>query len=305
MFNKFKRILFYPVFKFNINYWKLFKKTIKGVAVIMFILAAFIIIRDEIDYRSGTGYYAEDETQSREEVSSDDSTCNVFGIELHGELKTYVLSDELDEDGYPIEDQASSDDIVYNINKAESDDNIKAIILEIDSYGGSPVAGEEINQALKNAKKPTVAVIRGAGVSGAYLAAVGANIVFASKYSDVGGIGVTMSYLSQSNQNQIKGLTYNQLSAGKFKDTGDPDKELTPEEKELLMRDVNIMHQDFIKNVAEDRKLDIKKVQSLADGSTMLGQMALENGLVDRIGGLIDAKNYLKEKIGYDIDVCW
>jgi protease-4 len=114
-----------------------------------------------------------------------------------------------------------------------------------------------------------------------------------------------MSYLDYSRQNQKDGLTYNQLSSGKFKDTGDPDKALTAQESELLMRDINIIHQNFIKAVAENRNLDIKKVENLADGSTMLGQMALENGLIDEIGSQPEVEKYLKEKIGQDLEICW
>ena len=114
-----------------------------------------------------------------------------------------------------------------------------------------------------------------------------------------------MSYIDYAGQNQKEGLTYNQLSSGKFKDMGDPDKALSAEETKLLMRDVNIIYQNFIKAVAENRNLDIKKVESLADGSSILGQMALENGLIDQIGEMPEVKEYLKEKIGEEVEVCW
>ena len=92
--------------------------------------------------------------------------------------------------------------------------------------------------------------------------------------------------LDYAKQNQNKGVTFNQISSGKYKDLINIDKPLTNEEKVLLMRDVNkIMNENFINAVAENRDLDIKKVRALADGSSMLGQMALENGLIDRIGG--------------------
>jgi len=317
MLNKLKQILNFPICKFKPSYnflkpwkwnlrqcWIKTKKFIWALAVLMFVVAAFIIVKDEISYQFGSGDYSSEETQPSETASSD-KDCNVYGIELHGELVTYISPADLDKDGNPMKDQVASEDIVAAINGADKDDSIKAIILEVDSYGGSPVAGQEVNEALKNAKKPTIALIRGAGASAAYLSAIGADIVLASKNSDVGSIGVTMSYIDSSSQNQKDGLTYNQLSAGKFKDTGDSDKVLTAEEKVLLMRDINILHQNFIKAVADDRKLDIKKVENLADGSTMLGQMALESGLIDKIGGLVEAKEYLKDKTGKVAEICW
>lgn len=84
-----------------------------------------------------------------------------------------------------------------------------------------------------------------------------------------------------------------------------PDKSLTFEERTIIERDLKIMHEDFIKAVAENRNLDIEKVRNLADGSTMLGQMALENGLIDKIGGMYEAKQYLAELIGEDAELCW
>jgi protease-4 len=114
-----------------------------------------------------------------------------------------------------------------------------------------------------------------------------------------------MSYLDYTKYNEKEGLTYNQLSTGKFKDSGDPDKPLTLEEKKLFERDLNIMFNNFIQAVSENRKLSIDKVKKLADGSTMLGEMALKNGLIDKIGGPIEVRNYLKEKLNEEISVCW
>jgi len=230
--------------------------------------------------------------------------CNVYGIELHGELLTYIPSANFDE-GNITEDQTASENIIYAIEEAEKDENIKAIILEVDSYGGYPVAGEEVAIALKKANKPTVALIREGGASAAYMAASGADKIFASQNSDVGSIGVSMSYLDNTQQNLKEGLNYVSLSSGKYKDTGDPNKPLSQEEKNLLMRDVNILHQNFIKMVAENRNLDTEKVKLLADGSTMLGEMALQNGLIDQIGGMFEVKKFLKEKIGEDVEICW
>lgn len=149
-----------------------------------------------------------------------------------------------------------------------------------------------------------MAVIRGAGASGAYWAATGADRIFASSSSDVGSIGVTMSYLDNTKKNEADGFTYNELSAGKFKDTGDPNKILTEEEKQLLQRDIDIVYEKFISAVAANRNLDIEKVRVLADGSTMMGDAALASGLIDQIGGTSEAREYLKGIIGEDATVC-
>lgn len=273
-------------------------KILKRIAITFVVLASLIIVKDEFMWQFGS---FEDE-YSADSDYTEETTCNVLGLELHGDVTTYIPPTDTEENTY---DATASENIVLGIEDAENDKSVKAIILEVDSYGGYPVAGEEIAIALKNAKKPTIALIREGGVSAGYMAASGADIIFASKNSVVGSIGVTMSYLDNTQQNLKEGLNYVSLSSGKFKDTGDPNKSLSQEEKNLLMRDVIITHENFVKMVAENRGLDIEKVKTLADGSTMLGEMALENGLIDQIGGMFEVKEYLKEKIGEDVEVCW
>jgi len=235
---------------------------------------------------------------------TNEPVCNVRGVILRGDLQTYIAESDYDESDNLLIDASASEDIEYSITQSNKDSEIQAIVLEIDSYGGYPVAGEEVANALKLSKKPTVALIRGAGVSAAYLAATGADIIFASKNSDVGGIGVTMSYLDRSNYNQEEGLTYNKLSTGKFKDAGDPDKALTIEERQYFERDLKIMLENFIQEVATNRNLPVSKVRQLADGSTMLGEAALKNGLIDKIGGIHDVEKYLTDKLSTDIVMC-
>jgi len=231
--------------------------------------------------------------------------CNVQGIELHGELTTYIPPENYDAEGNLLIDQSASQDIVYYINQAEQDDAIKAIVLEVDSYGGWPVAAEEVANALRRAQKPTVALIREGGLSAAYWAATGADTIFASKNSDVGSIGVTMSYLSYTRQNQEQGIEYVLLNSGKFKDTGDPNKPLTAEERTLMQRDIDIIYENFVQTVAQNRGLEVKTVRNLADGSSVLGEMALEKGLIDQIGSIPEVEKYLEEKIGGKVQFCW
>lgn len=321
LFQKIKSLAVKPIFKFKVNYsylnpikwnWQKIKEFLKVFLLATGLILVFMLIYDEITYS-----YEDLAIDVSDEIiayldennlngdQSQDYTCNVAGIELHGNVVTYISPDHYDSEGNLIFDESASDLITGRIRTLEEDDSIKAILLEVDSYGGSGVAGEEIAAALKNTKKPTVALIRDAGASAAYWAASGADKIYASKNSDVGSIGVTYSYLDNIGKNRKDGLTYNQLSSGKFKDTGDPDKPLTLEEKNLIMRDVKIMHQNFIKAVSENRNIGIEKVASLADGSTMLGEAALKNGLIDQIGGMPEVKEYLKEKIGEDIRFCW
>jgi len=231
--------------------------------------------------------------------------CNVQGILLRGDIYTYIPTDL---DGYPLEGYegaVSSEEISYLIGEAEYDDNIKAILIEVDSYGGSPLAGEEISNDIKYATKPVVVYIRESGVSAAYLAISSADQIFASKMYDVGSIGVTMSYLDYSTQNRQEGISFVQLSTGKFKDSGSPDKSITQEEKNLFMRDLNIIQDIFIRSVSENRNISIEKVESIADGSSVLGEQAIELDLIDQIGDYYSAGDYISELIGEEVNDCW
>jgi len=268
------------------------KKILKIIAIVIIVVGCSITIKDELVWQLGEEYY---EDSYYEEESYEGGYCNTAILDLKG----YMDIEEY-EDG-----DVGSSDIVWAIEDADESEDIKAIILDIDSSGGYPIAGEEISNALSRADKPTVALIRSIGASSAYWAAVGADTVFASANSDVGSIGATMSYLDYDRQNKIDGLTYNSLSSGKFKDTGDPDKGLSYEEKQYLMRDINILADNFIEAVAKKRGLSIGEVTALADGSTVLGEKALEVGLIDEIGDLYAVKQYLGDLIGEEAVICW
>ena len=266
------------------------KQKIKKIAII--ILAIFLVLT-AISFWIYVGHNF---TEKEDNIS--DKNClvenKIATININGYITGYTLKAT---DGSEPKDEVSSDVVVACINKIAKDNRVKGLVLRIDSGGGSPEASEEIANAVKGLKIPTTAVIREAGNSGAYLIASATNRIFASDFSTVGSIGVTNSYLDNSQKDIQDGLTFNKLSVGQFKDTQNPDKPLTEAEKTLIMRDVNIMYQDFIQKVADNRKLDVEKIKQLADGSTMLGVQAKADGLIDEIGDINSATAWLKSKI--------
>lgn len=308
--NLFKRIMLFKIFQSGnlnpepkISKWRLIRNFIQGLAILFFFFIAFIVIENEYGNQFGGDNYLGENLKEENQIA--EAGCNTRGIELYGDVVTYISPGDKDKNGNTRYYETGSIDIMSAIDEAEVDDKIKAIIMVVDSYGGVPVAAEEISEALKRTSKPTVALVRGAATSAAYWSSTGANIIFASALSDIGGIGVTTSYIDRSKKNTQEGFTYNSLSVGKFKDYLDKDKPLTAEERALVMRDLNIVHENFIKAVATNRNLDINKVRALSDGSSMPGQMAIENGLIDRIGGMAEVREYLGEIIGEEVNVCW
>ncbi len=186
------------------------------------------------------------------------------------------------------------------IEDAEKETTVKAIIFDINSPGGGVVASETIASAVKNAKKPTVAIIREVGASGAFWIATSADKVVADPASITGSIGVTASYLSFENLMQKYGITYNQLVTGQYKDIGSPYTQLTPNEKQYLLQKITILKNMFVYAIAQNRNLSVDYVDKLADGGVWLGTEAKDYGMVDVLGGGSDAQKLAEQLAGIE-----
>lgn len=226
-----------------------------------------------------------------EEKNISDGSCNIAVLPIEGVIMPFA--------GFADYSLAITPTQVRDfIQSAEQDENIVGLMLEINSPGGTPVAAEQISQAVHQSKLPTASLIGDIGTSGAYLVAAGANTIFASAMSDVGSIGVTMSYVEESKKNEDEGLTFVPLASGKYKDIGNPNKSLTDDERKLLESDLQLVHHEFVNSVAELRNKPVADIEKLADGSSMPGKRALEAGLIDNIGGRTEVKQYFAEKTG-------
>ncbi len=276
----------------------LYNTLIGNVLVLIIILASIYAL---VCFIKKADYSRETDSKISENVYEG---CTVAGIGIHGTLLTYIPN-HAENDTYFDYDVVASEEITWSIDNANADENIKAILVEVDSVGGSTVAGEEISNIIKNSEKPVIAFIREFGTSSAYWAVSSADKIFASKNSNVGGIGITMSYLSGAEKNINEGYVYQEISVGKYKDAGSPDKPLSSEEKAMFLRDSKIVYENFISQISENRKLPIEQVRKIADGATVLGEKAKELGLIDEIGSQTEAEKYLEETIGEEAIICW
>lgn len=223
--------------------------------------------------------------------------CNIAVVPIVGQITT------IDEDNLELF-TASADRIVGDLERAEKDEQIRGVMVRIDSPGGNVIASRLVMDAIRRMTKPTVALIREMGTSGAYLAASGADQIVAFPDSDVGSLAVTMSYVQNAAENEQAGREYIQLSSGKFKDAGDPNRVLTAEERAIFERNIDEAHRLLVETVAENRNVPVASILALADGSTMLGTKAKEGGLVDQLGNKETAKTWLREKIETDVVYC-
>ena len=190
----------------------------------------------------------------------------------------------------------SSPDVIELIEKAGKNPNIKAIIFEIDSPGGSAVASEEIAAAVKKTNKTTVAWIREVGASGAYWIASSTEHIVANRASITGSIGVIASYLEFPGFLSRYNITYRRLVAGKYKDIGTPLKEMSIEEQAYLQSSLDEMRDYFVSEVAKNRRMNKKDVDKIANGLFYLGSRAKDYGLIDELGGKKEAVTYIERK---------
>lgn len=241
-----------------------------------------IVKNDTVDQTGGTG--------------KSDASCNIAVIPIVGEIIPYAGA-EKDGSGNELPPTTNVDDVLSLLRAAETNSNIRGILVRIDSGGGSGVPAEIITNALKRTSLPVVALIREMGASAAYLVATGARTIIASPFSDVGSIGVTMSYVENATKNTQEGLQYVPLVSAQFKDYMSPDKPLTQAERMLLERDLTILHRQFVEEVAKNRNLPVEQIAKLADGSSMPGALALENGLIDALGDQETAKVWFADNL--------
>ncbi|MEK6950638.1 MAG: signal peptide peptidase SppA [Nanoarchaeota archaeon] len=203
-----------------------------------------------------------------------------------------------DGQNYLSQETTSSQTIVQFIQDAERNPQIKGILIEINSPGGSAVASDEIATAIKRAEKPVIALIREVGASGGYWVASAADYIIANRMSITGSIGVLSSYLEFSGLMDKYGVNYERLVAGRYKDIGSPFTPLTDEKREILQGKLDQIHAFFIEEIAANRKLNQSRVRELATGEFFLGVEARELDLVDELGDLSTAEEYLKQTYG-------
>lgn len=196
---------------------------------------------------------------------------------------------------YPFIRYSSASDVVSLIEKADSDPFIEAIILDINSPGGTVVASYEIKEAVSKAKKPIVALIHEIGTSGAYWIASAADKIIANNFSLVGSIGATASYLEFSKFFEKYGISYINISIPKHKDIGTSYRAPTEWELNFTSEMLEKIYDSFLNEVISNRNLTLEGIEKIRNGTFFLGVDALEIGLIDELGGMDLALNVTKE----------
>jgi protease-4 len=190
-----------------------------------------------------------------------------------------------------------SDDrrVIQAIDRVATDDNVRALILAIDSPGGSVAGGEALHAAISRvaARKPVIAVMGGTAASAAYMASLPAHRIIARDSTITGSIGVVMQSVDASEFFARLGIRADTLPSGPLKGQPSPLRPLTEEGRAALAAIVADLHAQFVAMVVAGRRLEEARVRELADGRVYTGRQAVGLGLIDAIGGEGEARAWL------------
>ncbi len=206
----------------------------------------------------------------------------------------------------PIAGDASTLEVRNRLRELATEDNVKGVLLSINSPGGTVGASQELYEAVKDlrAEKPVYVSMLDVAASGGYYAASAADRVYANEGTLTGSIGVILSGLNVGKLLDRVGVEPQTIKTGPYKDIFSPFRKLSEPERQLLQGLAQDIYEKFIADVAQGRKLEPKIVRAAADGRIFTGSQAVKSRLVDAIGTEAqvedDLRKAAREKFGLD-----
>ena len=192
--------------------------------------------------------------------------------------------------------------VVQDLKRFGDDDSVKAIILHVNSPGGGVAASEEIYRQVKRLRdekhRHIVASIETVGASGAYYVSSATKKIYADNGSIVGSIGVIAEWVNYGELMHWAKLKPQTLKVGEFKDTGDPTREMTPEERAYMQSLIDNMYGQFVQAVADGRHARKEDIRAIADGRVWTGQEALLLHLIDQVADFQAAVEDTAKSVG-------
>ena len=176
--------------------------------------------------------------------------------------------------------------VVDHLIQAEEDPDVKAVVLRVDSPGGSVVGSDEIYQQVSVMTKPVVASMGELAASGGYYVSAPADEILANPGTLTGSIGVISQFINIGGLLKEYGVEVTTIKSGEFKDIGSLFRSMSEEEKTSWQAIIDETYEEFVQIVADGRELPVDTVKDLADGRIYTGRQALELGLVDQLGNL-------------------
>ena len=196
----------------------------------------------------------------------------------------------------------TADDVVEQIEAADEDEDVEALVVELNTPGGEVLPSDDIRRAAADFDGPTVAYATDTCASGGYWIASGCDELWAREASLVGSIGVVGSRPNAKGLADKLGISYEQFTAGEYKDAGVPLKEIEEDEREYLQGLIDGYYDQFVETVSEGRDMDPEEIRD-TEARVYLGEDAAEMGLVDDLGTEDDVEDRLADLLGTEPEV--
>ena len=195
-----------------------------------------------------------------------------------------------------------ADTIVAAVRKADKDESVKAIVLRVDSPGGSALASDLIWRALEKVQKPFVVSMGDVAASGGYYISMGADYIYAEPGTLTGSIGVVGGKLAFNGLFEKAGITTTVIRRGKNSSILSSLHGFTESERRAMQKLLNEVYDQFTRKAAKGRRMELAELEKLARGRVYTGAMAVKIGLVDKLGTLDDAVDHAARLAGLDPD---
>ena len=195
----------------------------------------------------------------------------------------------IDSDSTEYSSDATSGVIIDDLKAAANDELVKAIVLRVNSPGGTVTGSAQIYETIKELDKPVIVSMAGTAASGGYYISAPADYIFARPDTTTGSLGVVLTLFNAVELGEKIGVSVESITSGPNKSIGSPWEELTDEQRDILDEYIDESYEEFVQIIADGRGMRKEEVYEIADGRIYSGRQALELNLVDELGDLDDA----------------
>lgn len=213
-----------------------------------------------------------------------------------------IMNGESEQSPFGGQSSLGSTTIVEALDEANRDENVKAIVLRVDSPGGSAVASDLIWRKIQSINKPVVASMGDVAASGGYYISMGCDHIFAEPATITGSIGVVSGKFAVEGMYEKLGLTTDLISRGENSGLFNSPKKFSKHERKAMLGMMEDTYEQFTSKAAEGRDMELEALKKLAGGKVYTGRQAKKNGLIDTLGTLDDAVAKAKSLAGIDAD---
>lgn len=271
---------------------KLWLKRIALFLAVLFILGSVAAISFFVGVASGIFFNASETVIAEEVISGEEEKAKIGILTLDGIILSSGINPSFTGLG-----MISSSQVSRWLRELKKDEALKGVVLEINSPGGSPVASDEIYQALtdfKTSGKSLVVKMGETAASGGYFISLPADRIYANPATLTGSIGVISEIANIDELLGKIGVDIEVYKSGAYKDLTSISRERTEEEKRMIKEYINAAYNLFVQRIVEGRGMDEAKVREVAQGQIYSGIKAQELGLIDELGSLDDAVSEVK-----------